>query len=71
MTPAINDPLVSDVILGSGLRSVIASDAIINFTLALVIGVGLDDGSEVSLYNLVSLLKLLTGLLSFICQFVF
>ena len=34
LTPAINDAVVQEVLLGSGLRSVIASDFSINMTLA-------------------------------------
>ena len=55
-TPPINDAVLSDVILGSGLRSVIASNSLINFTLALIKSVGLDQDYESSEYNLVSLM---------------
>ena len=55
-TPSINDAVLSDVILGSGLRSVIASNSLINFTLALVKSVGLDHDYESSEYNLVSMI---------------
>ena len=41
--------------MGSGLRSVIASNSLINFTLALMRTVGSREESESSDYNLVSI----------------